>query len=240
MVGWGGGINLGQKQCFICISYRPIYSVHTGSRSTFEFPSRVNLSAPSLYCIARTLGKLSRHSIGLARLNLLLLKGQGCVYSAVHFLIFYTLYTLYTVWYSTLCILSGILHYVHCLYYTLWTLSGILHSVHFWHSTLCPLSGILHYIYCLVFYTVPLCTMSGILHSVPCLIFYTLYTVWYSRLCHCLVFYSLYHVWYSTLCTLSGILHSVHCLVFYTIFTLWYSTLHHSVHYLVFYTLYPV
>ena len=27
------------------------------SRSTFEFPSRVNLSVPSLYCIARTLGK---------------------------------------------------------------------------------------------------------------------------------------------------------------------------------------
>ena len=29
----------------------------TGSRSTFEFPSRVNLSGPSLYCIAQTLGK---------------------------------------------------------------------------------------------------------------------------------------------------------------------------------------
>ena len=29
----------------------------TGSRSTFEFPSRVNLSGPRLYCIARTLGK---------------------------------------------------------------------------------------------------------------------------------------------------------------------------------------
>ena len=28
-----------------------------GQRSTFEFPSRVNLSVPSLYCIARTLGK---------------------------------------------------------------------------------------------------------------------------------------------------------------------------------------
>ena len=26
-------------------------------RSTFEFPNRVNLSGPSLYCIARTLGK---------------------------------------------------------------------------------------------------------------------------------------------------------------------------------------
>ena len=30
--------------------------VVTGSRRTFEFPSRVNLSGTSLYCIARTLG----------------------------------------------------------------------------------------------------------------------------------------------------------------------------------------
>ena len=30
---------------------------------TFAFPSRVNPS-PSLYCIARTLGKKGRHSIG--------------------------------------------------------------------------------------------------------------------------------------------------------------------------------
>ena len=61
----------------------------TGSCSKFEFPSRVNFSGPSLYCIARTLGKQSRHSIGLAgatrwtrsdfRLSLLLLKCQGCV-----------------------------------------------------------------------------------------------------------------------------------------------------------------
>ena len=61
----------------------------TGSRSTFEFPSRVNFSGPSLHCIARTLGKWSRHSIGIAgatkltrsdfRLNLLLLKGERCV-----------------------------------------------------------------------------------------------------------------------------------------------------------------
>ena len=29
----------------------------TGSRSTFEFPSQVNLSGPILYCIAWTLGK---------------------------------------------------------------------------------------------------------------------------------------------------------------------------------------
>ena len=29
----------------------------TGSHSTFEFPSCVNLSGPSLYCIARTLDK---------------------------------------------------------------------------------------------------------------------------------------------------------------------------------------
>ena len=60
-----------------------------GQPCTFEFPSRVNLSCPSLYCIARTLGKYSRHSIGLAgatrltrsdfRLNLLLLKGQRSV-----------------------------------------------------------------------------------------------------------------------------------------------------------------
>ena len=60
--------------------------LYTGSRSTFEFPSRVNLSGPSLYCIAQTLIK---HSMGLAgatrlkrsdfRLNLLLLKGQRCV-----------------------------------------------------------------------------------------------------------------------------------------------------------------
>ena len=57
----------------------------TGSLSTFEFPSRVNLYGPSLYCIAWTLGKKSRHSIGLAgatrvtrsdfRLNFLLVKG---------------------------------------------------------------------------------------------------------------------------------------------------------------------
>ena len=57
--------------------------LYTGSRSTFEFPSRVNLSGPSLYCIART---LSKHSMGLAgatrltpsdfSLNLLVLKGQ--------------------------------------------------------------------------------------------------------------------------------------------------------------------
>ena len=29
----------------------------TGSRGTFEFPSRVNLSGPGFYSIARTLGK---------------------------------------------------------------------------------------------------------------------------------------------------------------------------------------
>ena len=67
----------------------------TGSRSTFEFPSRVNLFSPSLYCIARTLGILSRHSIGLAgatrltrsdfRLNLLLRKDQGCVIQIITF-----------------------------------------------------------------------------------------------------------------------------------------------------------
>ena len=61
----------------------------TGSCSTFEFPSRVNFSGPSLYCIARSVGKWSRLSIGLAaatrltrsdfRLNFLLLKGQRFV-----------------------------------------------------------------------------------------------------------------------------------------------------------------
>ena len=65
------------------------YRVSTGRRSTFEFPSRVSLSGPSLYCIAQTLVKWSRHSIGLAgatrltrsdfRLHLLLLMGQKCV-----------------------------------------------------------------------------------------------------------------------------------------------------------------
>ena len=63
---------------------------NTGSRSTFEFPSRVNLSGPSLYCIARTMGKhwqtLNRTSLcdkvawSDFSLNLLLLKGEGCVY----------------------------------------------------------------------------------------------------------------------------------------------------------------
>ena len=55
----------------------------------WNFRARSNLSGPSLYCIARTMGKKSGHSIGLAgatrltrsdfRLNLLLLKGQRCV-----------------------------------------------------------------------------------------------------------------------------------------------------------------
>jgi len=66
----------------------------TGSHSTLEYPSRVNFSGPNLYCIARTLGKWSRHSIGLAgatrltqsdfRLNLLLLKGEGSVLRIKH------------------------------------------------------------------------------------------------------------------------------------------------------------
>ena len=30
---------------------------HSTGSCTFEFPSRVNFSGPSLYCIARTLGK---------------------------------------------------------------------------------------------------------------------------------------------------------------------------------------
>ena len=33
-----------------------VFYIITGRRSTFEFTSRVNLSGPSLYCIARTLG----------------------------------------------------------------------------------------------------------------------------------------------------------------------------------------
>ena len=44
----------------------------TGSRSTFEFPSRVNLSGSRLYCItrtARTADKLSRYSKDTQRCN---------------------------------------------------------------------------------------------------------------------------------------------------------------------------
>ena len=37
--------------------YRYSVTFIPGSRSTFEFPSRVNLSGPSLYCIVQTLGK---------------------------------------------------------------------------------------------------------------------------------------------------------------------------------------
>ena len=84
-------IKLRNGLIFDFLSFMGLYSeLHTGSCSTLKFPSRVNFSVPSLYCIARTLGKLSRHSIGLAgatrltqsdfRLNLLLLKGQRCVY----------------------------------------------------------------------------------------------------------------------------------------------------------------
>ena len=40
------------EECFMVYDYD-----FRGSRSTFEFPSRVNFSGPSLYCIARTLGK---------------------------------------------------------------------------------------------------------------------------------------------------------------------------------------
>ena len=75
---------------------KQMFSVHiysTGSRCTYEFSSRVNFSRPSLYCIARSLGEWSRHLIGLAtrltrsdfRLNLLLLKGQGCVIDPFYF-----------------------------------------------------------------------------------------------------------------------------------------------------------
>ena len=66
------------------------YPYITGSRSTIEFPSRVNLSGLSLYCIARTLGTLIKETLirtsrcnkvdavrlyALYRLNLLLLAG---------------------------------------------------------------------------------------------------------------------------------------------------------------------
>jgi len=42
-----------ENKCFILDSAEP----HTGSRSTFEFPSQVNFFGPSLYCIALSLGK---------------------------------------------------------------------------------------------------------------------------------------------------------------------------------------
>ena len=47
-----------------------LYNI-TGSRSTFEFPSRVNFSGPSLYCIARTLdSRTSRcNKVDAARLQ---------------------------------------------------------------------------------------------------------------------------------------------------------------------------
>jgi len=35
------------------------YNKSTGSRNTLEFPSRANLYGPSLYCIARTLHRVS-------------------------------------------------------------------------------------------------------------------------------------------------------------------------------------
>ena len=85
----------------------------TGSSSTFAFPSRVNLSGPSLYCIARTLSKWSRHSIGLAgatrltrsdfRLILLLLKGQRFVSCSTLYL-HMCMYIIFTY------------VYVHCIY----------------------------------------------------------------------------------------------------------------------------
>ena len=57
----------------------------TGSRRTFEFPSRVNFSGPSLYCTS-SMDMSSRSNkvdavrlYASYRLNLLLLKGQRCV-----------------------------------------------------------------------------------------------------------------------------------------------------------------
>ena len=42
---------------YVCtVQLALVGKIATGSRSTFEFTSRVNLSGPSLYCIARTLG----------------------------------------------------------------------------------------------------------------------------------------------------------------------------------------
>ena len=35
--------------------YNLQYMITTGSHGTFEFPSRVDLYGPSLYCVARTL-----------------------------------------------------------------------------------------------------------------------------------------------------------------------------------------
>ena len=62
----------------------------TGSRSTFEFPSRVNLSGPSLYCIKlldRTSWCNKVDAVRLYasyRLNLLWLQGQICMIHMRH------------------------------------------------------------------------------------------------------------------------------------------------------------
>ena len=70
----------------ICMKGNLNYASSTGSDSTFVFMSRVNLSAPSLYCIARTLNRTSRCNkvdavrfYALYRFNLLLPKEQRCV-----------------------------------------------------------------------------------------------------------------------------------------------------------------
>ena len=44
-------------QEYYCESGNAIFARGTGSLGTFEFPNRVNLSGPSLYCVARTLGE---------------------------------------------------------------------------------------------------------------------------------------------------------------------------------------
>ena len=116
----------------------PFFLLITGSSSTFEFPSRVNLSGPSLYCIARTLSKWSRHSIGLAGatrltrsdfvLILLLLKGQRFVSCSTLYLHMY-MYIVFTYVYVHciyICICTLYLHmcmysvftyvFVHCIY----------------------------------------------------------------------------------------------------------------------------
>ena len=56
---------------------------NTGSRSTFEFPSRVNLSGPSLYCSTDRTSRCNKVDVvrlyASYRLNLLSLKGQSYV-----------------------------------------------------------------------------------------------------------------------------------------------------------------
>ena len=63
---------------------RNIELVGTGSRSTFEFPSRVNLSGP-IYTVPSSMdNKVDAVRLYAShRLNLLLLKGQRCMLDEV-------------------------------------------------------------------------------------------------------------------------------------------------------------